>query len=77
MTSPRPRRHRIRARLLRAGMTPSEFDLFWENLKKEPDFTNERFHKRSASQTLLNAFVWDTSPQGHKFWSQIKKRLNA
>lgn len=44
-----------------------------ENFKADTDYTDEDLFK-SLSDSLINGFFWVETPQGFRYWSEIKAR---
>lgn len=42
---------------------------------RNADKSTLKLKKETLSQALSNAFCWDLSPQGHKFWHNVVERI--
>lgn len=60
----------------------------WKHIKKEDGLTDDEierklchvdveseFEHRSTSETILGAFSWSDSKEGHEFWEEIYNKL--
>ena len=36
---------------------------------------NSRQNAGKLAEDLLEAFIWDNAPQGHEYWSEVRRNL--